>query len=102
MPNFHMPASWYDPPENPLQSRCEEVDARGYYAIYEVDADGFVTNSSWHLPDDWGERDELQKYWDTLDEEEREGLAFLPMTDDHCYLIAENEASRDEEYGGYE
>jgi hypothetical protein len=96
-----MPASWYDPPEDPLHSRFEEVTERDYYAIYELDENGYIRNHN-RLPDDWGDKEEVQKYWNSLSEEEQEGFAFLPLTDDDCYLVAENEASRDDEYGGYE
>lgn len=102
MSTFHMPASWYDPPEDALQSLAEEIDSRNLWGIFEINPEtGKVVDSN-HLPDEYGDKDEMHKLWDSYSDEEREHYILSRFDFDDCYLLAEKEAWEYDTYGGYE
>jgi hypothetical protein len=102
MQDFRMPDSWYDPPEDAVQSYAEEVDARNLWGIFEIDPETGKFLDANHLPDEYGEKDEMHKLWDEYSEEEREHFMLAPFDFDYCYLLAEKEVWQHDEYGGYE
>jgi hypothetical protein len=95
--NFHMPSSWYDPPEYRFQKQAEEIDSKGLWGLYEADPKTGKILRDWEIPDLVGTREEVEAQYNAImqdyedDEDYKNSWVAMELTFDTCCTMAESE-----------
>lgn len=95
MGSFHMPSSWYDPPEYSFQKQAESICDKGLWGLYETNPETGKVIRDDIIPDVIGTEAEIMaEYNQMVEDYEEDGKMWTPMelTFDTCCEIAEREA----------
>lgn len=99
--SFHMPSSWYDPPEYALQSQAEEIYDRNLFGLYEIN---LSTNEIIHydlIPDEYGTKDAMDIRMKEItedDPDEAKRYVIAGLSFETCCEIAEREYGDSDSY----
>lgn len=92
--SFHMPSSWYDPPEYKFQEQAEKIYDRNLFGIYELDSKNNEIIDYDLIPDEYGTKDAMDiRLKEILEDYPEEAGRYVVerLSFEACCEIAESE-----------
>lgn len=92
--SFHMPSSWYDPPEYGFQKQAEEIFERNLFGIYKWDneADKIIDHDL--IPEFYGSKKDMETIYNEWVENDRDYASeyvIAELSFESCCELAEAE-----------
>lgn len=92
--SFHMPSSWYDPPEYGFQKQAEEIFDRNLFGIYRWDSEANKIIDHDRIPDFYGSKEDMESIYNEWVNEDNSCASEYIVTElsfDSCCEMAEAE-----------